>query len=97
MRTIYWSQTAQNDYWDNIEFLLNRWSESEAIDFINEVEQVLNILRQGKVVFKPTGYKNTYQITVVKQITLYYLINRNNDIELLRFFNNHQNPEKLRL
>lgn len=47
MRTIHWSQTAQNDYWDNIEFLLNRWSESEAIDFINEVEQVLNTLRQG--------------------------------------------------
>lgn len=97
MRTIHWSQTAQDDYWDNIDFLLNRWTETEATHFINEVEQVLNILKQGKVTFKPTGYKSTYQITVVKQITLYYHINQNNEIELLRFFNNYQNPNKLHL
>lgn len=95
--TIHWSETAQKDYWNNINFLLNRWTETEAIHFINEVEQVLNILKQGKVTFKPTGYKNTYHITVVKQITLYYYINQNNDIELLRFFNNLQNPGKLNL
>lgn len=97
MRTILWSQTAQEDYWENIDFLLNKWTENEATHFINEVEQVLNILKQGKVIFKPTNYKSTYQITVVKQITLYYLINQNNDIELLRFFNNLQNPDKLNL
>lgn len=97
MRTIHWSQTAQNDYWDNIDFLLSKWTETEAIYFINEVEQLLDILKQDNVTFKPTGYKNTYQITVVKQITLYYHINQNNEIELLRFFNNHQNPHKLSL
>lgn len=97
MRAILWSQTAQDDYWQNIAFLLNKWTESEAAHFINEVEQVLNILKQGKVTFKPTGYKNTYQITVVKQITLYYHINQNKDIELLRFFNNLQNPDKFNL
>lgn len=97
MKTIHWSQTAQNDYWGNIDFLLTKWTESEVADFIKEVERVLDILKQGKVTFKPTGYKNTYQITVVKQITLYYHINDNKDIELLRFFNNYQNPDKLNL
>lgn len=97
MRTILWSQTAQDDYWDNIDFLLNKWTETEAAHFINEVEQVLNILKQGKVSFKPTDYKNTYQITIVKEIALYYHLNPNNDIELLRFFNNLQNPDKLNL
>lgn len=86
MRTINWSQTAQNDYWDNIDFLLNKWTENEAIHFVSEVEQVLTILKQGKVTFKPTGYLNTYQITVVKQITLYYHLNQNNDIELFKVF-----------
>ncbi|MHC5354844.1 type II toxin-antitoxin system RelE/ParE family toxin [Myroides sp. LJL115] len=97
MRTILWSQTAQEDYWDNINFLLNKWTENEAVHFIKEVEQVLNILKEGKVTFKPTNYKGAYQITVVKQITLYYHLNLNNDIELLRFFNNLQNPDKLNL
>ena len=95
MRVIHWSKTAQNDYWDNIDFLLKRWTEREANHFIDEVEQVLHILKQGKVIFKPTGYRNTYQITVVKQITLYYHINKNNDIELLRFFNITKTPKNL--
>ena len=68
MRTILWSQTAQEDYWDNINFLLNKWTENEAVHFIKEVEQVLNILKEGKVTFKPTNYKDTYQITVVKKL-----------------------------
>lgn len=97
MRNIYWSQTAQEDYWQNIEFLLNKWTETEAAHFINEVENTIDILKQGKVTFKPTGYRNTYQIVVVKQITLYYHINQNNDIELLRFFNNYQDPNTLKL
>lgn len=97
MRTINWSQIAQEDYWNTIDFLINRWTESEAIHFIDEVEQVLNILKKDNVTFKPTGYKNTYQIVIVKQITLYYQINQNNTIDLLRFFNNHQNPNKLNL
>ena len=97
MRTILWSQTAQNDYWQNIDFLLNRWSETEAAHFINEVENTIEILRQGNVSFKATGYKNTYQIVIAKQITLYYHMNQNNDIELLRFFNNYQNPNSLKL
>ncbi|WLD24532.1 type II toxin-antitoxin system RelE/ParE family toxin [Flavobacterium dauae] len=97
MKKILWSQTAQDDYWDNIDFLLNKWTETEATHFINEVENTIEILRQGNVSFKATGYKNTYQITMVKQITLYYHLNQNNDIELLRFFNNLQNPDKLNL
>lgn len=97
MRTILWSQTAQEDYWQNIEFLQLKWTETEATHFINEVENAIDILKQGKVTFKPTGYRNTYQIVVVKQITLYYHINQNNNIELLRFFNNYQNPDKLLL
>lgn len=39
MRTIYWSQTAQNDYWGNIDFLLTIWTESEVADFIKEIER----------------------------------------------------------
>lgn len=95
MTTILWSQTAKNDYWQNIDFLLNRWSEIEATHFINEVENTIEILRQGNVSFKATGYKNTYQVVIAKQITLYYHMNQSNEIELLRFFYNLQNPDKL--
>ncbi|MTG98927.1 type II toxin-antitoxin system RelE/ParE family toxin [Myroides albus] len=97
MNSIVWSQTAQDDYWDNIDFLLRRWTKRESIRFINAVEKTIELLKQGQVTFKSTGYKNTYQITIVKQITLYYIFIEDNKIVLLRFFNNHQNTNKLSL
>ena len=36
----------EEDYWNTIDFLINRWTESEAIHIIDEVEQVLNILNK---------------------------------------------------
>lgn len=97
MRTVKWSQNAKFDYWENIEFLQHKWTLNEVYNFINKVEEVITILRKENITFKPTNYKNTYQVPIVKQITLFYHINNNNDIELLRLFNTYQNPDKLSL
>lgn len=97
MRKIEWSLKAEYDYLDNIDFLQHKWTINEVHNFIDKVEEVIGLLQKENVNFKPTDYKNTYQITITKQITLYYCINQNNDIELLRFFNNYQNPERLSL
>lgn len=94
---IKWSLKAEQDYWDNIDFLQHRWTIHEVYNFMDKVEEVISLLQKENVNFKPTNYKNTYQVPITKQITLYYHINQNNDIELLRFFNNYQNPDKLGL
>lgn len=97
MRKTEWSLKAEYDYLDKIDFLQHKWTINEVHNFIDKVEEVIGLLQKENVNFKPTDYKNTYQITITKQITLYYCINQNNDIELLRFFNNYQNPERLSL
>lgn len=97
MKSIFWSELAQEDYWQNIDYLERKWTEKEAILFIQKVEQILKILKENRITFKPTNYQNTYQIVVVKQITLYYHLNQNNDIVLLRFFNNFQKPDSLKI
>lgn len=97
MRKINWSEKAQLDYWDNIDFLQHKWTLNEVYNFMDEVERVIGLLQKDNLDFKPTNYKNTYQIPIAKQITLYYHINENNNIELLRFFNTYQNPDKLTL
>ncbi len=38
--------------------------------------------------------ENIYKCVIVKQVSLYYRINKN-QIELLRFWDNRRNPEKL--
>lgn len=89
MMTIHWSEPAKFDYWNNIEYLEREWTLKEVYDFMDKTDELIDLLEKGNVTFKPTDYKNTYQIPVVKQITLYYNV-INNKIELLRFWNNYQ-------
>jgi plasmid stabilization system protein ParE len=86
---VFWSEPAKTDYWSNIEYLEREWSLSEVYNFIDKVDELTALLSENNVTFKPTLYKNTFQVPVVKQITLYYKI-EDNTITLLRFWNNYQ-------
>ncbi|POR30724.1 hypothetical protein BWK58_00025 [Flavobacterium columnare] len=97
MREILWSEPAKLDYWDNIDYLQREWTLAEVYTFMDKTTEVLELLAKENLNFKPTNYKDTFQVPIVKQITLYYYINQNNDIELLRFWNNYQNPSRLTL
>lgn len=95
MRRIIWSPEALEDYERNIEYLLNNWSVKEAQAFIDEVAEVLHLLQRTSVKFRLTGFKDIRVVTVCHQINLFYRINKTNDIELVRFWDNRQNPERL--
>ena len=93
---IIWSELAKEDYWNNIDYLLNRWTTKEATHFINQVDDYLKIIAHKPKTFSPTKYKNIHAVPVVSQITLYYRVKANN-IELVRFWNNYQDPKKVKL
>ncbi len=96
MRTISWSEPAKIDYWNNIEYLEREWTLKEVYNFMDMVDELIDLLTKNNVTFKPTSYKNTFQVPVVKQITLYYSL-ENEKIELLRFWNNYQDLSKFTL
>jgi hypothetical protein len=96
MMIISWSETAKIDYWNNIEYLEREWTLTEVYNFMDKVDELLDLLTKENLTFKPTDYKNTFQVPVVKQINLYYRI-ENNTIELLRFWNNYQDLGKFHL
>lgn len=93
---IEWTLASKNDYWKNIEYLENRWSEKEVLNFIEEVEFSLGLLSKDNVIFMKSDYKNVYKMVVMKQITLYYAI-ENKTIYLLRFWNNYQDLSNFKL
>jgi plasmid stabilization system protein ParE len=93
---VVWSKLAIIDYWKNIEYLENEWTLTEVYNFIDKVEKLNALLSTKNVAFKPSSYRNTLQVPVVKQVTLYYRV-EGDKIELLRFWNNYQNPENLAL
>jgi len=96
MRNIIWSDEAKSDYDNNICFLLEKWSITEAQEFVDEVSVILKNLPTMPGMFSSFRYKNIHKGIVCKQISLLYRVFPDR-IELLRFWNNYQNPDKLQL
>ncbi len=96
MMTVEWSEPAEIDYWKNIQYLENEWTIKEVYNFMDKTDELIDLLEKGNVTFKPTDYKDTFQVPVVKQITLYYSVT-DNKVELLRFWNNYQDLAKFSL
>ena len=96
MRRIRWNPTAVIDYNENIDYLLEKWSEKAAQQFIDEVNHIEFILRQGNVDFPDTDFKGIKRFVIRKQITLFYRITDKNHVEFLRFWNNNKNTTKLK-
>ena len=93
---IEWTQASKIDYWQNIEYLENYWSEKEVLNFIIEVDYCLNLLTKENVAFTKSEYKNVYKMVIIKQIMIYYSI-KNDIIYLLRFWNNYQDLTSFKL
>ena len=91
-----WTFASKNDYWQNIEYLENHWSEKEVLNFINEVDYSLQLLTKANVIFTKSDYINVYKMVIIKQITIYYSI-ENETIYLLRFWNNYQDLSNVKL
>jgi hypothetical protein len=93
---IEWTFASKEDYWKNIEYLENRWSRKEVLNFINEVDYSLSLLTKENINFTKSSYRNVYKMVIIKQITMYYSID-NETIYLLRFWNNHQDLSNFKL
>lgn len=97
MRKVRWNNKAKLDYFENIDFLLEKWTAREAQKFIDEVSHVEFILAQGNVDFQDTDILGVKRFVIKKQITLFYKIVDENNIEFLRFWNNNKDETQLKL
>jgi plasmid stabilization system protein ParE len=94
MLNIIWSDEAVDDVLENIDYLEKHWTKKEVNKFSKEIDAILEKLSIGNLTFKPSGYKNTHQVPIVPQITLYYQV-QDNDVLLVRFWNNNRDPNNL--
>lgn len=97
MIKIIWSPQAKKDYWQNIDYLLDSWTKKEAAHFIDLVEQSIFLIQKNPKLFQLTDFINVRRAFITPQITLFYRIVNNKKIELIRFWNNYQNPDTLNL
>lgn len=95
MRIIEWSPKAEADYYAIIDYLLKHWSVNEAQNFIDQVYDIENILKQGNVDFKKAGYRNIRVATFSKHNSVLYLVFSKKRVKVIHFWDNQQNPSKL--
>lgn len=73
MYKIIWSKAAETDYLENINFLLEDWTEKQVLSFINTVNEHLNLIRKNPEIFALTKYLHVRSVLIIKQIRLFYL------------------------
>ena len=94
MKKIIWSADAVSDYDQNIEYLLDEWGIKETQQFIDEIAEMLNTISKMPELFPLSDYRNIRKCVVRKQISILYTV-KDDKIELVRVWNNKQNPKKL--
>jgi plasmid stabilization system protein ParE len=95
MQTV-WSDDALIDYNQNIDYLLKEWSEKVALEFVEDVEATIELINDFPELYPLTEYLGVRKALVRKQITLFFRI-KDEKIYLIRFWNNYQDPKKLKL
>ncbi len=95
MITLTWTPQAKEDYWNNIDYLLEEFPIEVAERFVTKVEELEEQLKLQNVTYKSTSRKNVYQKPVVKQVTLFYYADQQKKV-FLRFWNNKKDPRSLK-
>ena len=93
---VIWEQSSELTYELEIDYILFKWNYKEVQKFQNLVLESLDRLSLNPFIGKYNSNLKLHSITISKQTTLYYRINkRSKIIELYLFWNNQKNPQEL--
>ncbi|MDR1876270.1 MAG: hypothetical protein LBQ84_01455 [Flavobacteriaceae bacterium] len=91
---IIWSYTAHRTFKENLLYLKKEWDNRTIITFINKVD--LEVKKLSENPYLGSVLDDKYRkLLIVKQIYAIYRITDKQEIFILTFWNNYQNPERL--
>lgn len=61
MKQVFWSELAKKDYWKNIEYLENEWTISEVYNFVDRVDELINLLTKLMLLLKHLCTKTRFK------------------------------------
>jgi plasmid stabilization system protein ParE len=95
---INWSDESKRTYNENIQHLLDEWTEKEVKSFVLQTEYVISRLQEHPESYHPSlKNKKVRRARLNKYITLYYRYYASRrEIVLLSFWNVKQDPGKLK-
>ena len=94
---IFWTDFALKELEKTIEFLEENWTEKELRNLAENLEEKLALISQNPDLFQASNLKKGIRrVVILTYNTLYYRI-ANEQIEIISFFSNRQNPKKRKL
>ena len=96
---IKWTKRSLNSYLLIIDYLSEEWTPKEVKAFVTKTEKTIEQIKLNPYIFQSANKKKTIRKGFIhKLVSLYYRVNfEENEIELLTFWQNRQNPKKLKL
>lgn len=95
--SIIWSPLAESTYFKILDYLLEHWTEREALKFQSRLEEVLGYLQESPHMYVYSREMKSYRAVLSPQTTLVYRLKDESVIELITFWDTRQDPEKLSL
>lgn len=95
---IKWSDEAIETFDNNINYLIEEWSDNEIVKFIAQTSEKIKSIESNPKLYRRSEKNPSIRKTLVnKHIALYYqYLPAKNEVTLLSFWNNRQNPQKLK-
>lgn len=95
---IIWTPESERTFNANLEYLSKEWNHQVINTFLDRVDRVLTTLQKNPELY-PLHRKNgkVHRCIVNEHLTLFYTIKGGQQIDLLTFWNTHQDPKKLKL
>lgn len=95
--SIIWSPDAITSFEDRIAYLTIHFTNREINNFKERVREYLFHLADEPLIGRPAKFPYTRVGLIIKQVSLVYRLKKAaNEIELVLFFDNRQDPQKLK-
>lgn len=94
---ILWTDFALKELESTVEYLKENWTERELHNLASKLEETLNLITQNPNLFPISEVKKgVHRVVILKYNTLYYRFSKE-QIEIISFFSNRQNPKKRKI
>ena len=95
--SVRWTSEALTTFQGRWQYLTIHWTEKEIKAFSERVKKYLETLSVSPFIGKHGKFKNVYIGLIIKEVSLVYRIKpKVAEIELISFFDNRQDPKKIR-
>ena len=95
---VNWTKEAEITFNKNIKYLSTSWNLLTIINFLDRVDDTVETLRATPELYPLHRKKdNVHKCVLNKHVTLYYMIVSKSRVDLLSFWNTHQDPDSLKV